>query len=329
MRSFLCALAGLLLSTGATMAAGFQRATVPDGDRPPLEVGIWYPSDAPTKTLPIETYRQTVAPDAPLTGTALPLILMSHGTGGSYAGHYDTALALAEAGFVVVALTHTADNWRDHSAVGHPNQFEDRQRHMSRVLDWMLGEWPGHDSLDRSKIGMFGFSAGGTTALLKIGGALDLARIRPHCAAVPADPVCQYVRKTDASAVSLPAGVPISGPDPRIRAAVIAAPALGFAFTPETLARIAIPVQLWRGDADEMLLQPWHAEAVHKSLPTGHQYNVVTNAAHYAFLAPCSDYLRDHYPDICADPAGFDRTAFHRTFNADVVAFFRAALAAG
>jgi predicted dienelactone hydrolase len=31
-------------------------------------------------------------------------------------------------------------------------------------------------------------------------------------------------------------------------------------------------------------------------------------------------------PEICRDPAGFDRAAFHREFNAAVVAFFRARL---
>jgi predicted dienelactone hydrolase len=28
-------------------------------------------------------------------------------------------------------------------------------------------------------------------------------------------------------------------------------------------------------------------------------------------------------PEICTDAAGFDRAAFHRTFNAEVLAFFR------
>ena len=35
---------------------------------------------------------------------SLPLVVMSHGTGGSFLGHFDTAMALADAGFVVVAM---------------------------------------------------------------------------------------------------------------------------------------------------------------------------------------------------------------------------------
>jgi len=34
-------------------------------------------------------------------------------------------------------------------------------------------------------------------------------------------------------------------------------------------------------------------------------------------------------PDICADDPGFDRAAFHRDFNAQVLAFFRRQLTEG
>ena len=40
-------------------------------------------------------------------GAGLPLVVMSHGNGGVFDGHLDTASALAEAGFVVAAPTHT------------------------------------------------------------------------------------------------------------------------------------------------------------------------------------------------------------------------------
>jgi hypothetical protein len=34
-------------------------------------------------------------------------------------------------------------------------------------------------------------------------------------------------------------------------------------------------------------------------------------------------------PQVCTDPEGFDRTAFHREFNAAVVKYFREQLAGG
>ncbi len=50
----------------------------------------------------------------------------------------------------------------------------------------------------------------------------------------------------------------------------------------------------------------------------------VVPAGHFAFLAPCSAELAAAVPRICTDvPAGFDRAAFHRAFNAAVAQYFR------
>ena len=68
---------------------------------------------------------------------------------------------------------------------------------------------------------------------------------------------------------------------------------------------------------------------VANSLPGKPEINVVP-AGHFAFLTPCSPELAAAIPRICTDvPAGFDRAAFHREFNAAVVQFFREQLAGG
>lgn len=46
------------------------------------------------------------------------------------------------------------------------------------------------------------------------------------------------------------------------------------------------------------------------------------NAGHFSFLAPCSPAHARAIPRICVDAPGFDRAAFHREFNAEVLAFF-------
>jgi intracellular septation protein len=104
--------AGLILSTssGDAGAVGFQQAAAPDPEGAPLEVDVWYPNDAPALLRYLGPFRQTVAADGAIAGSQLPLIVISHGTGGAA----ETALALAEAGFIAAALTHTGDNWRDH-----------------------------------------------------------------------------------------------------------------------------------------------------------------------------------------------------------------------
>jgi predicted dienelactone hydrolase len=309
-----------MLATTPALSAGFERVTVPDSDGPPLEAGIWYPSEAAASSQPLGLYQQSVATGGAVAGRGLPLIVVSHGSGGSFEGHYDTALALAEAGFVVAAVTHTGDNYRDQSGF---TRVENRPRHIKMLIDFMLASWPRHDLIDPARIGMFGFSAGGFTALVLVGGIPDLTRVAPYCAAYPDEWACRKAKEHDIDARAVPAAFVH---DPRIAAAVIAAPAIGYAFTPDALAGIKASIQLWRGDSDELLPHPRHAQNVYEGLPTKPEYHVVPNAGHFAFLAPCTPLAERFAPEICRDPAGFDRAAFHREFNAAVVAFFRARL---
>jgi predicted dienelactone hydrolase len=320
MKIAVTALATLMLATAPALSAGFEHVTVPDPDGPALEAGIWYPSEAPSSSQPIGLYRQTVATGAAIAGHGLPLIVMSHGSGGSFEGHYDTALALAEAGFVVAAVTHPGDNYRDQSGF---TRVENRSRHIKTLIDFMLASWPHHDVLDPARIGMFGFSAGGFTALVLAGGIPDLTLVAPYCVAHPDEWACRKARDYPTGARAAPAAFVH---DPRISAAVIAAPAIGYSFTPQGLAGIKASIQLWRGDSDEMLPHPRHAQHVYESLPTRPEYHVVPNAGHFAFLAPCTAMAESFAPDICRDPAGFDRAAFHREFNPAVVAFFKTKL---
>ncbi len=167
----------VMLGATPALSAGFELVMVPDPEGAPLEAGIWYPSDAPASLHRLGLFEQTIADSGAIAGRNLPLIVMSHGTGGSFEGHYDTALALADAGFVVAAITHTGDNYRDHSQFG---RLESRPRHVKVLVDYMLSSWPHHDALDPARIGMFGFSAGGFTALVDIGGTPDLSTVAPH-----------------------------------------------------------------------------------------------------------------------------------------------------
>lgn len=303
-------------------AAGFQHGSAADPQGKPLEIGIWYPSPAPVHPLPMGPTTMSVAVDGPLQATALPLVMMSHGSGGSFLGHWDTAIALADAGFVVAAVTHTGDNYADQS---RSLDILDRPRQISRATDHMLTRWKGRTSIDPARIGVFGFSAGGFTALAGIGGMPDLSKIAPMCRQYPGDFACQLLAK-GGNAVAPSGAAPMA--DARFKAAVVAAPALGFTFAPDGLGNVQVPVQLWRAENDLLVPHPRYAQAVRLALPHAPDYHVVPDAGHFDFLAPCSQALASIAPDICASAPGFDRAAFHQDFNAAVVGFFRKTLAA-
>lgn len=319
------ALAALLAAAPAPARAasvGFAEVQVPDPEGPPLPAVIWYPADQPAAPHRLDLFTQDVAPGAPVAGTRHPLVVISHGNGGSMAGHYDTALALARAGFVVAAVTHTGDNYRDHS---NELRIQDRPRHLRATIDYLLSQWDGRAAIDPARIGVFGFSAGGFTALVAIGGKPDFSRILPFCAGHPATFTCRLLQ---AHGVTRLPPVPDTAwrADPRIKAAVIAAPALGFTFGRKGLRNVSVPVQLWAAADDRVLPVADYAAAVRDALPRPPDYRLVPRAGHLDFLAPCSPALTQAAPAICADPKGFDRAAFHERFDAAIVRFFQRTL---
>src|ERR1700733_9979021 len=127
--------ADVLLSVVPVRAeVGFAELSIPNGQQKPLVVGVWYPTTAPAQDHPLGAYVQTVASDAPVAGEHLPLVVMSHGNGGGYDNHYDTAIALAKAGFVAIAVSHTGDTHQDQ---GRALFVMDRLQHIRRLIDYM------------------------------------------------------------------------------------------------------------------------------------------------------------------------------------------------
>jgi predicted dienelactone hydrolase len=316
---FLLTFAAFCTLDGATSWAragkvGFSVVQVPDGANPPIQVGLWYPAAGVPQPTRIEAFVQTVVPDAAPLGHDLPLVVISHGNGSSLGGHSDTALALARAGFVVAAPTHTGDNYRDQSRA---LDVAGRARQLGRVIDYVLLSWKPH-AVDAGRVGAFGFSSGGLTVLIAAGGDPDLARVGPHCSAHPGFFDCRLMAEhpqTNQAAGGFPH-------DPRIRAIAIAAPALGFTFDRARLARVTQPVQLWRAGDDAVLPSPFYADAVQQALPRAPEFHDVPHAGHFDFLAPCPPGLAHAVPAICTSEAGFDRTAFHEELNASLVDFF-------
>ena len=197
-------------------AAGFQRGFAADPDGKPLEIGIWYPSQATVQPVVLGPTTMNVAVNAIAQGKSLPLVVMSHGTGSSFLGHFDTAIALADAGLVVVAVTHTGDNYADQSRSA---DVMDRPRQISRAIDHMLSTWHGHATIDSARIGMFGFSAGGFTTLVSIGGIPDFSKVEPECRQYPGDYDCQLIANAGGNqAVPLTSTTARAG-DPRVKAA--------------------------------------------------------------------------------------------------------------
>lgn len=321
------ALLGVVLAQAQRTArpVGFEIAHATDVRGRTFPIAIWYPTRArPWPTTLLGLTLISVARDAPIDGDRLPLVVMSHGNHGGPGSHVDLAMALADAGYVVAAPMHTGDNQDDDSGVGQPGFWSGRNRQLQATIDAMTTHWHGRDHVDAGRIGAFGFSAGAFTVLTAIGGRADMRSVQTRCAQAP-EFVCAMLKTVRSGLVD----GRVAGTeedfhvDPRIRAAVVAAPGLGFTFSDAGLADVRVPVQLWVGDRDVTAPVASNADVVRRGLGPRVEAHVVPGAAHLSFLAPCPVFGP---PALCDDTEGFDRAEFHRAMNADVRRFFDSVL---
>jgi predicted dienelactone hydrolase len=311
-----------LIMSAPADAAGLKLLTVPaDASGPEIIVLIWYPSkDKPAPVsfgdIPMMAARDGTF-DGPGDGKGLPLVVLSHGAGGSSVVFHHTAERLADAGFVVASPNHPGDWARDRSQYYDLSVYVQRPLHIKRAIDHLTGAASVATMIDAGRIGMYGFSRGGYTTLVVIGADPDFGLRLPMCEG-RTDKICDQIRAHD-----YPTG-PLTH-DRRIKAAVVADP-LAIFFTAEGLAGITIPVQLWASEKGGDGIDPKAVDALNTQLKAPHTFIKVENSQHFSFLTVCPPAFAERNPDGCKDAPGFDRAQFHDRFNEELIKFFRANL---
>jgi predicted dienelactone hydrolase len=276
--------------------AGLRNIEVPDpeGGQPCAAV-IVYPTTRPERTLHLGPYTLDAASDAPVAGGPFPLVVVSHGTGGSHLLYRGIAAHLARAGFVVLLLEHPRNNRNDNSLAHTDTILADRPRQVRHAIDRAYADSALAPHLAPDAVAVVGHSLGGYTALAVAGGRpMASERETPDGVAHP---------------------VPVT-PDPRVRALVLLAPATPWFMAPGALADVRVPILMLSGERDEHA-PAWHAELVRGGVPdvSRIEYHVVPNAGHYSFLAPFPEHMVSAAFAPSQDPPGFDRSRFHRELN--------------
>jgi predicted dienelactone hydrolase len=307
----LCTLAAMLAH-----AAGLTSVQVPaDADGPAIKALVWSPCTTPADGIKLGPFELSGVRNCPVAGDKLPLVAVSHGHGGDYLSHHDTAETLADAGFVVVALDHPGDTVSDMSRSREISVFIERPTDVRRVIDFMLGPSPFAVKIDPARIGFFGFSRGGYTGLVLAGANPDW--LHGHARALCPDPplpVCDEIRRGVAPKELVH--------DPRIKAFVIADPVNVFP-TKANLRAVTAPIQLWSSERGGDGVLPEQVAALVEDLPTQPEFHRVPNSAHFAFLMPCPEEMTKSRPELCQDAPDFDRAAFHQELDAAVLDFLR------
>jgi predicted dienelactone hydrolase len=296
---------------------------------------VFYPSaQASSMATAIGPYAVDAAFGAPALPGAKPLVVISHGHGGSDLGHHDLATYLARHGFIVATFEHPKDNFHDVSGTANATVLAGRAVQVRATISTLLADPRWKKQIDPTRIGVAGFSAGGYTSLLVVGAQPRFDRFIGYCQRHPDDAdTCSLVKKLSPKATAdhlaaVQNDMHRWGPtdDPRVKAAFVMAP-LSLVFDKAGAAAIDRPVDLWYGQHDHVLLPADNAAHLAPLVRTLTRVTVVPNADHWVFLAPCSPELAKEAKTICSDPPGVDRVKVHARLNADALAFFRQTLA--
>ncbi|MFF8732634.1 alpha/beta hydrolase family protein [Streptomyces sp. NPDC015171] len=241
----------------------------------------------PGRPRPVRLYQWE--PDRPAAEPA-PLVVVSHGTGGSGGDMEWLVRPLCEAGLRVVALDHHGNNFVDgYEPEGFLHVWE-RPRDVSFALDALARERP------LGPVGAAGFSVGAYTAAALAGARVDPRVVRALLTgAVPPPEIPEFPGVLEALRAKHPddestrhaldaAGADLT--DRRVRAVFQVAPGVGALVTPESLAGVRVPVEIRWGGADTVTPYDVDTRPYLEHIPTASGRSAGPGVRHDDFFAP-------------------------------------------
>lgn len=199
-----------------------------------------------------------------------PIVVLTHGFGSSRDNYEYLSEHLASHGLIVAAPEHIGSNLEYRqgllegtlSVMVSPLEYLNRPLEIGYLID-QLEQLAANDAewgqrLDLDRVGIFGYSFGGTTALSTAGATIDISRVRASCG---------DRRATLSPAVLLQCRAQYLPPeeydlgDPRIKAAFSACPLTSQLFGQAGMSTISIPTFVLSGSQD--LLTPSVPEQIH------------------------------------------------------------------
>ncbi len=256
---------------------------------------LLYPSLNNSQNMKIGPYSMNACPDGKVAKGKFPLVIISHGGGGSHLLYRVVAQHLAQNGYIVAMPEHYGNNRNNNYLEGHNKNLTLRTRHIRLVIDSLFCESEFTECIDFQQIFMIGHSMGGCTALT-IAGAVPWSRERKQIEVIN---------------------------DERVKALMLFAPATEWFQHPDSFNDVNVPIQVFSAEHDQ-ITPYWQADLIKKNVhnPTLITVKTVENAGHLSFLAPFPDSMQNINFPPSQDPSGFDREAFHETLKVEVLEFF-------
>jgi predicted dienelactone hydrolase len=277
------------------MFAGSRQLRIEDKDRG-VSFAAWvmYPTHVPSAPMPFGPYSAYVSPDAPAAEGRFPLVVISHGTGGSHLVYRTIGTHLAKNGYVVAMLEHPGNNRNNNELGGTHENLVNRPRHVRLTMDALSSDAMLGGSVQPENAAIIGHSMGAYTALAVAGGT-------------PWSEARQSVEVV---------------PDPRVRALVLMAPAVGWYLPEGSLRDVIVPILILSAEHDPYT-PGWNAELVLNGVAdrTRVTHRVIENAGHFSFLSPFPPQMKNPSFLPSTDPEGFDRESFHASLPGEVLEF--------
>lgn len=310
-----------------------------DGPRP-IAATVWYPASTDSvesdwKAGVFHFGRNAL--NAPFADAGIrPLIVMSHGTGGSAAQLSWLAEGLVNAGFVVAAVNHHGNTASEDTPWPHGFVLPgERARDLSVLINRLLADPELASRIDSTRIGAAGFSLGAYSVLAIAGGQLTFADRQLRCKRQADNPVCGLPPEAHFSTADVQA-LADSDPvfraglerdkqmvgDARIRAVYAIAPALLSLMNKEDLSSVRIPLRFVLAEEDQQILLSETLNAINASVSNATTHRVA-GAGHYAFLAPCNIRGRMFASALCKDSNKVNRIELHGRIAVDAASFFK------
>ena len=223
--------------------------------------------------------------------TKLPLVLFSHGHGGSSELYPTITNYLAEQGFIVAAVEHFGNNRKNGSLNNSDENLVLRPRHLSLTIDAVLKDSEIGGRIDWENIFGVGHSLGGYSLVALAGG----------------QPWTITGKKLKVES------------DPRMKGMVLLAPGVGWFNAPHALDAVKLPILVLHAEHD--LITPfWNTEILLNRVPDKGRVRArtVPGAGHFSFLSPFPAHLKVPGFLPATDPVGFDREAFHQTLPQEI-----------
>lgn len=333
------------------MKLGFREGLLHDETRPdwdgngprPIRWSLWYPAtdNSVEAEIPGRSWfrRAAVAYDAPIQPTTqpYPLVLLSHGTGGSAAGLEWLARRLVHRGFVALGVNHHGNTGSEaYRAEGFACLWE-RTPDLSFMLDhredWQ-NDLAGH--IDPSRIFAAGFSAGAYTVMLLLGAVaqfsqFEQSRLKPGGPRGPrefpdlADHIPSLLRTSTVFRDSW-SRMSRSYRDDRVKAALVYAPGRSVrGFSEESLKAVEAPALILVGDADTTAPVEECSSWLHARLHRSTFRTLEGGLGHYVFLPEGTALGFSFAEHLFTDPASVERAAIHDEIADLSAAFLRGA----